>query len=80
MSEASDKIRMFILEELLFEDPDATITDETPLLGGIIDSLGLMQLVAFIEETFEVQIADGDITSTNFRSVADIDRLLARGE
>lgn len=78
MSEASDKIRTFILEELLFEDPDAKITDETALLEGIIDSLGLMQLVAFIEESFEVQLADGDITSTNFRTVSDIDQLLAR--
>src|SRR5437879_4200567 len=45
-----DRIRQFIKEEILFENQDAAIADDTPLLSGIIDSLGLTQMVAFIED------------------------------
>src|SRR5256885_16368794 len=54
-----DRIREFIKQEILFEDQDATLDDDTPLLSGIIDSLGLTQMVAFIEDEFDVEIDDG---------------------
>jgi acyl carrier protein len=71
-----DRIREFIKQEILFEDQDATLTDDTPLLSGIIDSLGLTQMVAFIEDEFDVEIDDGDISAPNFRTIEDINRLI----
>ena len=47
------------------------------LVGEIIDSLGMMRLVAFIEETFKIKVPLGDITIQNFRSVETIDGYLA---
>ncbi|MEO0868544.1 MAG: acyl carrier protein [Cyanobacteria bacterium J06642_11] len=47
------------------------------LMGEIIDSLGMMRLVAFIEETFKLKVPLGDITIQNFRSVETIDAYLA---
>jgi acyl carrier protein len=76
MSEISDRIRNFISSELMFEDSSAALSDDTPLLAGVIDSLGLMQLISFIEEEFDVAIDDGEVTATNFRTVGDIQRLI----
>ena len=76
MSDISDRIRGFISTELMFEDSTATLTDETPLLEGVIDSLGLMQMISFIEEEFDVAIDDAEVTASNFRTVADIERLV----
>ena len=76
MSEISDRIRDFIATELMFEDTPATLSDDTPLLSGVIDSLGLMQLISFIEEEFDVAIDDAEVTATNFRTVGDIQRLI----
>ena len=76
MSEISDRIRDFISSELMFEDSSANFSDDTPLLAGVIDSLGLMQLISFIEEEFEVAIDDAEVTATNFRTVGDIQRLI----
>ena len=76
MSETTDRIREFIKEEVLFEDRDAKLTDDTPLLEGVMDSLALMQLVAFLEEEFEVEIDDAEMTADNFRTVADIEGLV----
>src|SRR5438093_755565 len=42
----------------MFEDSSAALSDDTPLLSGVIDSLGLMQLISFIEEEFDVAIHD----------------------
>jgi len=46
------------------------------LLGSVMDSLGLMQLIAFLEEEFDVEIDDADVTVDNFRTVGDIERLV----
>jgi acyl carrier protein len=76
LSEISEKIKGFIVNELMFEDNAAALTEETPLLEGVIDSLGLMQMISFIEEEFEVSIDDAEVTASNFRTVADIERLV----
>ena len=76
MSEISDRIRDFVSSELMFEDSSAALSDDTPLLSGVIDSLGLMQLISFIEEEFDVAIDDAEVTATNFRTVGDIQRLI----
>jgi len=76
VSEISDRIRDFISSELMFEDSSGNLSDDTPLLAGVIDSLGLMQLISFIEEEFEVAIDDAEVTATNFRTVGDIQRLI----
>jgi acyl carrier protein len=70
-------IREYIRNELLMDD-DASIRDDTPLWGGVIDSVGLMQLVTFIEESFGVEIEDEELSSAQFRTVSDIAQLVDR--
>jgi acyl carrier protein len=74
--DAADRIRDFIKQEILFEETTATLEDDTPLLNGVMDSLGLMQLVAYLEEEFDVEIDDGDMTADHFRTVKDIEQLV----
>jgi acyl carrier protein len=75
VADPGDRVRKFVAEELLYEKGSATIADDTPLLP-LIDSLGLTQLVAFIEEEFSVELDDADITSERFRTIADIEALI----
>ena len=44
--------------------------DDNLLTSGLIDSLGMMRLVAFIEETFQTAVPPQDVTIDNFRTVA----------
>jgi acyl carrier protein len=76
VAQIGDRIKEFVTSELLFEDTSASLSNETPLLAGVIDSLGLMQLISYIEEEFDVAIDDAEVTATNFRTVADIERLI----
>lgn len=60
----------FITEELLngYEDIELE-ADDSLLTTGLIDSLGVMQLINFIEEAFDVSVAPEDITIENFKTV-----------
>lgn len=51
-------------------------TDDDLLVGEIIDSLGMMRLVAFIEETFTIKVPLEDITIQNFRTIDTMDKYL----
>jgi acyl carrier protein len=75
-----ERIRRFIQEDVLLELRDAPLGDDTPLLDGILDSMSLMRLVAFLEEDFGVEIDDTAITAENFRTVEDIARLIGASE
>jgi acyl carrier protein len=69
-----DRIRHFIEEEL---DLQAVgLEADTPLLNGILDSLGLMQLVAFIEEEFGLTLDFADVTIEHFRTLGDLEQLV----
>ncbi len=53
--------------------------DEASLLdAGLIDSLGVLDLVAFVEETFGIQVGDDDLIPDNFDSVGALVRFVLR--
>lgn len=52
--------------------------DEDLLSSGILDSLGILQIVAFIEKTFGIRIPDEDVVFDNFQSVNAMTAYLQR--
>ncbi len=59
------------------DDVGAEVTPETPLLeNNIIDSMGVTELVAFVVETFQVELDMDDLTLENFGTIADIKELI----
>lgn len=57
----------------------AAIDADTPLLsGGRLDSMGVLQLVGFLEETFGIEVADDDFTEENFATVGTLLAFVAR--
>ena len=64
-----EKIREFVLSYFV-KDAGLELKDDTSFLEeGIIDSTGVMELVAFIEETFSIRLEDEEIIPDNFDSV-----------
>ena len=76
--DARAAIREFVVDRLAPPSGRADIGDEEDLIDtGVIDSLGIFQLVAFLEERFGITIGDEEITPENFGSVMAIERLVA---
>ncbi|HUA14000.1 MAG TPA: acyl carrier protein [Verrucomicrobiae bacterium] len=46
------------------------IDEQTPLLeAGIVDSLGVLELVGFLEQSFRIKVADEELTPENFGNI-----------
>ena len=76
--DARTAIREFVIDRLAPTSGLADVRDEDDLIdSGVIDSLGIYQLVAFLEERFGIAIGDEEITPENFGSVMAIERLVA---
>ena len=72
MSETRDKIRDFIVENFLFGSDDG-LKDETSFLDdGIIDSTGILELVNFLEEEFEIAVDDEELIPENLDSIKNV--------
>jgi acyl carrier protein len=72
-----DQIREFIQKDLASAKGISSFSDSESLMeNGIIDSLGIFRLVAFLEETFRVRIGDEEITAENLKSVDVIEQLV----
>lgn len=74
-----EQIRDYIARNLLFSDNGYPYGDEVSFLDeGIVDSIGVMELVSFVEENFGIQVADMDVTPENFDSVSKMAAYIRR--
>jgi len=71
--DTSTQIRDFLAETFMFSGKGFTLQDDASLLeAGVVDSTGILELIVFVEDTFDVQIPDEDIVPENFDSVERI--------
>jgi acyl carrier protein len=67
--ESKQEIRSFIVENFYVPE-NASLSDETPLIeSGIVDSTGVLEVVAFLEETFSIAIPDHDMLPANLDTI-----------
>jgi acyl carrier protein len=68
--EIEAQVRKYVAQNLLFSDNGFEYDDDDSFLQeGIVDSVGVLELVLFVEETFGVNVNDQEITPDNFDSV-----------
>lgn len=69
-ADSISSIRTFIVESFLYGDASAAPADDESLIAaGIIDSTGVLELVAFIEDSFGITVEDAEITPENLDSI-----------
>jgi acyl carrier protein len=71
-------IQKYINTEILFNRSDNVLTDEKPLLGDIIDSMGLQTFVPFLEAEFGISIPDLELIPENFYNINSVVDLVER--
>ena len=76
MNNMEQSIREYIAQEFLHDrspsDLEGDLVEE-----GVIDSLGIMTLIAYVETQFGARIKPEDVVLENFKSVASIARLVS---
>lgn len=71
--EIENKIKSYIAKNLLFSGDEFKYSNDVSFLEeGIVDSLGVMELVSFVEDQFGVTVDDQEITPDNFDSVSKL--------
>ena len=64
------EIRQFVVENFLFGQSDRQVSNSQSFLeGGIIDSTGVLELIAFLESRYGISIADEELVPANLDSV-----------
>jgi acyl carrier protein len=67
------KIKQFIVEEFMPDVPAEELDSDFDLLtGGVVDSLGLLKVVAWLEDEFDVAVDESELGPESFRTVAAI--------
>lgn len=78
MPPVKDTIRQFLLDNFVM-GANATVADDTSFMKGrILDSTGFIELITFIEETFEFTVDDDEMLPENFDSLNNIDGYVGR--
>ena len=67
-----EDIRSFIVDNFLFGDAGGLNNDSSFLREGIVDSTGILQLVAFIQEQYLVAVEDEELIPENLDSVSKV--------
>jgi len=74
--EVAEVVRSFIVEYFLFED-DENLNNHTSFIeDGIVDSTGILELVAFLEETFSIHVQDDELVPENLDCIANVERFV----
>jgi acyl carrier protein len=77
MSATEQNIIDFLVNDLLYDKDLDKLAPSDPLIeGGLLDSLGVMRVVSFCEETFGIELADTDVVPENFETVSAIAKLI----
>jgi acyl carrier protein len=73
-----DQVRQFIVTNFYVPDPAALSDDASLLDSGIIDSTGVLEVISFIEDNYELSVEEADMVPENLDSVARISAYVAR--
>jgi acyl carrier protein len=72
-----EPVRTFVRREFLFS-ADAPLADDAALFPDVIDSLGVMEVVDFIEQHYGIAIDEDELLVDNFRTLQAISALVDR--
>ena len=72
------RVRNFIQENFLYMHSDFHLGDDDRLLEkGLLDSMSVVEMIAFVESEFGIQTTEDEISEMNFGSLSGIARFVA---
>jgi acyl carrier protein len=75
--ETRDQIRAFVRRRFPLAATAGVKDGDSLLDTGIVDSLGILDLVAFLEKSFGIRVGDEELSPLNFDSIESVARFVA---
>jgi len=77
VTEILERTRAYVRDNFLYMRPDFVLGDDDALLAkGVIDSMGVMEMIGFLTSEFGIAVADEEVTEENLGSVSAIARFV----
>jgi acyl carrier protein len=76
MPEIEHELRQFVTDNFLFGQAVPLSNDDSFLDQGIIDSTGVLELVAFLEHRYQIKILDEELAPANLDSINRLTQFL----
>jgi len=77
MEQIEREVRQFVIDNFLFGEGEAQFSnDDSFLEKGLVDSMGILTLVAFVQDKYAVTVPDEDLVPENWDSVKRIARFV----
>ena len=71
-----DEVRRYIVDNILFGEADGLEADTSFQESGIVDSTGMLEIIAFVEEQFGITIGDDEVIPENLGMLRNISRFV----
>jgi acyl carrier protein len=72
-----DKIKKFIIKHFMVGEKNPQLQNDVSFLEkGIVDSTGVLELVTFLEETYNITVEDEELVPENLDSVSNLVRFV----
>ena len=72
-ADVASAVRQFVAENYLYQEGDASLADTDSFLAkGIINSMGILELVTFLESTYPIRVADDEVVPDNLDSIRQV--------
>lgn len=77
MTDTERDLRQFIADNFILDDQAGELAGDASLTqAGVLDSMGVLELIMFIEERFGIKVPDEDTLPENLDSIDRIVRYL----
>jgi len=78
MARYEQEIRQFITDKFLFGDERQINSDESLLDAGILDSTGILELIAHLEAHYQIKVGDEELVPENLDTIGNISAFLGK--
>ena len=72
------KMRKFVIDNFYVADPSELADDTSLIDSGLVDSTGMLEVIAFLESGFGIQVGDQEMTPANLETIGRIVDFVAR--
>jgi acyl carrier protein len=75
-----DEVKTILIEVLSLGEAGQRLTADSPLLGALpeLDSMAVVSLIGAVEEQFDIQVDDDDISASTFETLGSLTDFVAR--